>query len=79
MQTEELNPYGEVRSLSTVSTFQTRQDLKGKKVFLSDQMIQLNSSPPNKTARAAFVHRALNPLSSEAASPNVSQTPSLCL
>lgn len=30
MQTEEVNPYGEVHSPAPVSTFQARQDLKGK-------------------------------------------------
>lgn len=29
-------------SPSTMSTFQVRQDLKGEKVFLLDQMIQLH-------------------------------------
>lgn len=72
-------PYGEGHPLSTVSTFQARQDLKGEKAFLSDQMRQLNSIPTNKSYRQAFVHRALNLLSSQAAFLNASQTPSLCL
>lgn len=59
--------------------FQAKQDLKGEKAFLSDQTRQLNSIPTNKSYRQAFVHRALNLLSSEAAFLNASQTPSFCL